>query len=67
MKLLGELARLTSNFEVTDFRIYHILQSYLTRLSSDVPVPRRGEILRQIRETLASKACILKRFQSLLQ
>lgn len=27
-------------------------------LSTDVPAPRRGEILRQIRETLASKAWI---------
>ena len=59
MKLLNELARPTSNFEVTDFRrIYRILQSYLTRLSTDVPAPRRGELLRQIRETLASKAWI---------
>lgn len=59
MKFLSEPARLTSNFEVTDFpRIYRILQSYLTRLSTDVPAPRRGELLRQIRETLASKAWI---------
>ena len=60
MKPLSELARLTSNFEVTDFPgIYCILQScFLTRLSTDVPAPRRGELLRQIRETLASKAWI---------
>jgi hypothetical protein len=38
--------------------LHFLVISHLGFFFSDVPAPRRGELLRQIRETLATKAWI---------